>query len=92
MRTIQEQQCLEAENEYRAWSECPLWYCVKTVFKNDGTLTSEFYADEKTKLPVMVQSREKPMDGVFEDATGTTYYTYHQGYEAAARQIAAARI
>ena len=58
----------------------------------DGKMESEIVSDEKTKIPIAIQSLEKPQDGVFEDASGTTYYTYHQGYEAAAKQVAAASI
>lgn len=82
--------CIRAEMEYREWRECPLWYCVKTLLGIDGTMKSEIVSDEKTKIPITIQSVEKPQDGVFEDASGTTYYTYHQGYKAAAKQVAAA--
>lgn len=84
--------CIKAEMEYREWRECPLWYCVKTLFRADGKMESEIVSDEKTKIPIAIKSLEKPQDGVFEDASGTTYYTYHQGYEAAAKQVAAASI
>lgn len=84
--------CLKTEQEFREWRECPLWYCVKTKFKNDGSVESEIFADEKTKIAIAIQSAEKPLDGVFEDASGITYYTYHAGYAAAARQVAAAKV
>ncbi len=87
----QERQCIEAEVEYRKWSECPLWYCVKTFFNlNSGKMESEIVKDEKTKLPIAIQDKEKPQDGVFETAAGTIYYTYHRGYAEAAKQVAMA--
>ena len=90
---LTEQQCIREETEYRDWKKCPLWYCVKTLFNmNTGKMESEIVKDEKTKLPIAIASVEKPQDGVFEDASGTTYYTYHRGYEAAAKQVAAASI
>lgn len=90
--TNAEQDCIRAEMEYREWRECPLWYCVKTKLNNNGKVESEIVADEKTGIAIAVQSIEKPQDGVFEDMTGTTYYTYHRGYEEAARQVAAANV
>ena len=44
-------------------------------------------ADEKTKLPIAIEIDEKPLDGVFEMATATIYYTYHEGYEEATQQV-----
>lgn len=87
---MQERDCIEAEMEYREWRECPQWYCVKTKLHNDGHMESEIVADEKTGIAIAMQSLEKPQDGVFEDMSGTTYYTYHRGYKEAARQVAAA--
>lgn len=83
--------CIRAEMEYREWSECPLWYCVKTTYHNSGKIEAEIVADEKTKVPLVLQQIEKPQDGVFETTTATAYYTYHRGYEEAARQIAAVK-
>ena len=84
--------CVKAEMEYREWRECPQWYCVKTTFHNNGNIESELVVDEKTKIPLIVQDTQKPDAGVFETATATIYYTYHAGYEAAARQMAASNI
>ncbi|MEG1562558.1 MAG: hypothetical protein RR365_02335 [Bacteroides sp.] len=84
--------CLKSEMEYRAWRECPQWYCLKTTFHNNGSIESELIVDEKTKLPLIIQDAEKPADGVFETATATVYYTYHRGYEEAARQMAVANV
>ena len=58
--------CIKAEMEYREWRECPLWYCVKTLLRADGKMESEIVSDEKTKIPIAIQSLEKPQDGVFE--------------------------
>ena len=56
-----EQQCLEAEMEYRSWKECPLWYCVKTLFNmTTGKMQSEIVRDEKTKQLIAIQDTEKP--------------------------------
>lgn len=90
---ITEQQCIEAEMEYREWKEDPLWYCVKTLFNiSTGKMESEIVKDEKTKQVIAIQGIEKPQDGVFETAAGTIYYTYHRGYKEAARQMAMANI
>ena len=48
--------CIRAEMEYREWRECPQWYCVKTLFRADGTMESEIVSDEKTKIPIAIQS------------------------------------
>jgi hypothetical protein len=85
-------QCIELEMEYREWRESPQWYCVKTVLHSDGRIESEIMVDEKTKLAIVIQDLDKPMDGVYETYEATTYYTYHQGYVEAARQLAAARV
>lgn len=87
-----DKQCIKEEMEYRKWREAPQWYCVKTTFHNDGKMESEIVADEKTNIAIVIQQVEKPMDGVFETADGTIYYTYHRGYEEARRQMAAARV
>lgn len=88
-----EQQCIREETEYRDWKKCPLWYCVKTLFNmNTGKMESEIVRDEKTKQLIAIQDTEKPLDGVYETASGTIYYTYHRGYAEAAKQVAAATI
>lgn len=84
-------QCVEVEVEYLEWRKAPKWYCVKTTLHSDGTIESEIMKDEKTKLPIAIQDFEKPQDGVYETAEATTYYTYHQGYKEAERQVAAAK-
>lgn len=83
--------CIKAECEYREWRECPLWYCVKTKLRADGKVESEIVSDEKTKIAIAIQSADKPLDGVFEDMSGVTYYTYHAGYAEAAKQVALAK-
>lgn len=83
--------CIKAEMEYREWRECPLWYCVKTKLRADGKVESEIVSDEKTKIAIAIQSADKPLDGVFEDTSGVTYYTYHAGYAEAAKQVALAK-
>ena len=83
--------CIKAECEYREWRECPLWYCVKTKLRADGKVESEIVSDEKTKIAIAIQSVDKPLDGVFEDASGVTYYIYHAGYAEAAKQVALAK-
>lgn len=90
-KTVQEIDCLKAESEYRDWRECPLWYCVKTKLRNDGTVECEIVSDEKSKIAIAIQSAEKPLDGVWEDVSGVTYYTYHAGYKEAAKQVALAK-
>lgn len=84
-------QCIEAEMEYREWRESHLWYCVKTTLHNDGRIESEIVTDEKTKKPIAIKDTDKPLDGVFETATATTYYSYHAGYKEATRQVNAAK-
>ena len=84
--------CIKAEMEYREWRECPLWYCVKTLLRADGKMESEIVSDEKTKIPIAIQSLEKPQDGVFAEVGATTYYTYCQGYEEAERQLMLAKV
>ena len=65
------------------------FYCVKTTYHNNGKIESEIMVDEKTKLPLAIEIPDKPLDGVFETETATIYYTYHEGYAEAARQVAA---
>lgn len=88
-QTVQERDCIRAEMEYREWRECPQWYCVKTTLHQDGTVESKIVADEKTNISIALQCDEKPLDEVFETMTEAIYYTYHAGYEAAVRQMAA---
>ena len=66
----------------------PDFYCVKTTYHNNGKIESEIMADEKTKVPIAIEIDSKPLDGVFETATATIYYTYHEGYAEAAHQVA----
>lgn len=87
-----QQQCLESETEYQEWRKNPLWYCVKTIFYNNGSIKSEFVIDENTKQPIIIRDIDKPQDGVYEERNATIYYTYHRGYAEAAKQIVAARI
>lgn len=70
-------------------SQCfPVWYCVKTLFNaNTGKMESEVMKDEDSKMPIAIRSDKKPLDGVFETAAGTTYYTYHEGYDEADKQV-----
>lgn len=85
--------CVKEEMEYREWRECPLWYCVKTIMNNTtGKMKSELVKDEKTGAPVAIQGVQKPEDGVYETTATTTYYTYHRGYDAAAKYMAAANM
>ena len=65
----------------------PNFYCVKTTYYNNGKIESEIMADEKTKLPIAIEIDEKPLDGVFETAIATIYYTYHEGYDEATQQV-----
>lgn len=65
----------------------PGWYCVKTEFRNNGSITSDFIRDEETGVPITLDIQEKPLDGVYEDAQATTYFTYHYSYEEAFGQI-----
>lgn len=79
--------------EVKTKQSFPLWYCVKTFFNlSSGKMESEIIKDEQTKLPIAIQSEKKPLDGVFETAAGTIYYTYHEEYAEAAKQVAAATI
>lgn len=87
--TVVEKQDIQLEQEYKDWKESPLWYCVKTVYHNNGKIESEIVRDEKTKLPIVIQSVDKPSDGTYETVNATTYYTYHRGYEEAERQMKA---
>ncbi len=91
--TRAEADCIKTETEYRSWCECPQWYCVKTTMSlTTGKIKSEFIVDEKTNLPIIIQDDKKPQDEVYEIATETVYYTYHRGYEEAARQIALSKV
>ena len=74
---------------YRDTRVVPHWYCVKTTMHCTGKIESEIVKDEKTKLPIVLQTDEKPQDGVFETPSATTYYSYFDGYKAAARQVEA---
>ncbi len=65
----------------------PGWYCVKTEFRNNGIITCDFIKDEKTGIPIALDMQGKPLDGVYEDAQATTYFTYHDSYEEAFEQI-----
>lgn len=65
----------------------PNWYCVATKFGTDGKIESEIVADETTKLPIAIEIPDKPLDVVYETATATIYYTYHDSYEEAHRQM-----
>lgn len=68
--------------------DTPHWYCVKTTYKADGSIDAEIVADEKTKIAIVLLEDKKPLDGVYEDRKGNTaYYTYHEGYEEAQRQV-----
>lgn len=92
MKSIQEKADIQAETEYREWSECPLWYCVKTKFYNSGKVESEIVRDKKTKLPITIQSVDSPLDGSYDEKDGTIYYTYHRGYKAAENHMLAVNI
>lgn len=82
--------CLKAESEYREWRECPHWYCVKTTVDSvSGYVECEIVADEKTGVPTYIQSNEKPLDGVYETAESTSYFTYCQGYKEAEQIVKA---
>lgn len=87
-----DEQCIKEEMEYREWREAPHWYCVKTIYHNNGKMESEIVVDEKTKLAIVIQQVEKPSDDAYETAEGIIYYTYHRGYEEAKRQMMAARV
>lgn len=69
----------------------PSCYCVKTKYHDSGKVECDFVRDEKTKLPIAFEIDDKPLDGVFEEVGATTYYSYHMGYEDAARQIASVK-
>lgn len=89
--TRTEADCIKAEMEYRSWHECPHWYCIKTTMSlTTGKVKSEFVVDGKTNLPIIIQDDKKPQDVVYETVTEMIYYTYHRGYEEAARQITTA--
>lgn len=67
----------------------PNYYCVKTtVHLESGKIESEIVKDEKTGCPIAIECEDKPLDGVFETYTETVYYTYHDNYKDAARQVA----
>ena len=65
----------------------PNWYCVATKFGTDGKIESEIVVDETTKLPIAIEIPDKPLDAVYETASATIYYTYHDSYEEAHRQM-----
>lgn len=91
MKTAAELACIKAEVEYQEWRECPQWYCVKTTYHNTGEIESEIMCEEKTNIPIAIQSDKKPNDGVFETMSATIYYTYHRGYKEAAKQVELAK-
>ncbi|MBR1760905.1 MAG: hypothetical protein IJ741_06975 [Schwartzia sp.] len=68
------------------------WYCVKTTYHHDGKIESEIMVDENTNLPIAIECPDKPLDGYCEMANATIYYSYHYGYKAAARQVAAVEV
>ena len=70
----------------------PMWWCVKMILHTDGRIEADFVRDEKTKMAIAFRAPEKPLDGVFETLSSTTYYSYHDEYADAARQIAAATV
>lgn len=90
--TSTKMQDIKTEQEYQDWKKAPLWYCVKTKFYNSGKIESEIVRDEKTKLPITIQSFDSPLDGTYDEKDGTVYYTYHRGYKAAENQLLAARV
>ena len=53
---------------------------------------TEYRDWKKCPLWYCILDTEKPLDGVYETASGTIYYTYHRGYAEAAKQVAAATI
>lgn len=67
----------------------PNYYCVKTTYHHDGKIESKILTEENTELLMAFESPGKPLDGVFETPTATIYYTYHDNYEDAARQVEA---
>lgn len=67
----------------------PNYYCVKTTYHHNGKIESEILTEENSEMLIAFESPGKPLDGVFETATATIYYTYHDSYEEAARQIEA---
>lgn len=85
-------QCVQVEMEYREWKIAPLWYLVKTTLHRNGKVEAEIVKDESGKVPVVIQDADKPADGVWETPTSTIYYTYHQGYKEAARQVELAKM
>ncbi len=78
---------VELYKEYQDWREGPIWYCVKTTYHNNGKVESDFVKDEKTKVALTVQGIEKPLDGTYQTANATIYYTYHRTYEEAENVI-----
>jgi len=80
----------QAEMLKKNFQEWPLWYLVKTVIQSTGKIVSEIINDDATGLPIVLKDAHKPQDEVYERIDGTTiYFTYHEGYEEAARQVAA---
>lgn len=83
----------QEEAQRRPQPEIPQWYCVKTIFHiSTGKMESEIMTDEKTKIAIVIQQPDKPLDGAFEKNGYTTYYTYHDGYKEASRQLLAAMV
>lgn len=67
----------------------PNYYCVKTTYENNGKIKCEIMTEENSERLAAFESPGKPLDEVYETATATIYYTYHDSYEDAARQVEA---
>lgn len=79
------------DKEHRDLTQYPIWYCVKTTYKQDGSIDCEIIRDEKGNTQVIINS-QKPQDSIYETPNEIIYYTYHLGYKEANDQIEATKI
>lgn len=79
------------DKEYRDLTQYPKWYCVRTTYKQDGTIDCEIIRDEKGNTQVITNT-QKPHDAIYETPNEVIYYTYHLGYKEANEQVEATKI
>lgn len=77
--------------EHRELTKYPKWYCVKTTYKQDGTVDCEIIRDEKGNTQIIINT-QKPHDSIYETSNTVIYYTYHLGYKEANEQVNATKI
>ncbi|MBO6292737.1 MAG: hypothetical protein J6N51_10865 [Selenomonas sp.] len=59
------------------------WYCIMTVYHDDGKIERSIVRDDRTGAPFIVKSYEKPLDECYSRKAAAVYYTYCHGYKEA---------